>query len=64
MRSLKKLIRVFRMLFFAFMLAACMVLGVAPVIPKRKEPFSIEIKMEEPNEQEIIDKNIDLFKKN
>ena len=35
------------LLFFAFMLAVCVVVGVAPVTPKRKEPFSIEVKMEQ-----------------
>ena len=33
------------------MFAVCMVMGIAPVIPKRKEPFQIEIKLEE-NEME------------
>ena len=28
------------------MFAACMVLGVVPIVPKRKEQFEIEIKME------------------
>lgn len=30
-----------------FMLSVCIVLGVAPVIPKRKEEYTIEIKAEE-----------------
>jgi hypothetical protein len=34
------------------MFAVCMVMGVAPVIPKRKEPFAIEIKMEETGKKE------------
>jgi len=33
------------------MFAVCMVMGIAPVIPKRKESFQIEIKLEE-NEKE------------
>jgi hypothetical protein len=35
------------MLLFAFMFSVCMVLGVVPIIPKRKEQPEIEIKMEE-----------------
>ena len=35
------------LLFFAFMLAVCVIIGVAPIIPKRKEPFSIEVKIEQ-----------------
>jgi hypothetical protein len=34
------------------MLAVCMVIGVAPIIPKRKEQFAIEIKMEETEKKE------------
>jgi hypothetical protein len=40
------------MFIFGFMLAVCMVMGVAPVIPKRKEQFVIEIKMEETEKNE------------
>jgi preprotein translocase subunit SecG len=47
MNFLKKLTEFLGLLFFAFMLAVCMVMGVAPVIPKRKEQFSIEVKMEQ-----------------
>jgi len=43
--------RLFRIFLFAFMFAVCMVMGIAPVIPKRKESFQIEIKLEE-NEKE------------
>ena len=44
MKKIKTLIRFFRILLFAFMFAVCMVMGIAPVIPKRKEEFEIEIK--------------------
>ena len=40
------------LLFFAFMLAVCMVMGIAPVIPKRKEQFAIEVKMEQPQNED------------
>ena len=39
--------RFFCMLLLAFMFAVCMVMGIASVIPKRKEPFEIEVKIEE-----------------
>ncbi len=39
--------RVIRILLFACMFALCMVMGIAPVIPKRKEPFAMEAVMEE-----------------
>jgi type IV secretory pathway component VirB8 len=48
----KRMLRFCRMLIFGFMLAVCMVIGVAPVIPKRKEQFVIEIKMEEKEKNE------------
>jgi hypothetical protein len=36
------------------MFSVCMVLGVVPVIPKRKEQPEIEIKMEETDEKEYM----------
>jgi hypothetical protein len=38
------------------MLAVCMVLGIAPIIPKRKDEISIEIKMKEtaPTEKSTV----------
>ena len=47
MKFFKELKRFLMLLFFAFMLAVCVIIGVAPVIPKRKEPFSIEVKIEQ-----------------
>jgi type IV secretory pathway component VirB8 len=52
MSNLKQLMRLFRMALFGFMLAVCIVMGVAPVIPKRKEEFTVEIKMEETEKKE------------
>ena len=43
----KRLVRLLRILLFAFMLAVCMALGIAPVIPKRKDEIAIEIIMKE-----------------
>jgi type IV secretory pathway component VirB8 len=51
MKFIEKVMRFFRIFLFAFMLAVCMVIGVAPIIPKRKEQFEIAAKME----QEKID---------
>jgi len=42
-----------RVLLFAFMFAVCMILGVAPVIPNRKEQVTIEIKMDESENEEL-----------
>ena len=39
--------RFFRIFLFAFMFAVYMVMGIAPIIPKRKERFEIEVKMDE-----------------
>ena len=50
---LKKLTKFLRLFLFAFMLSVCMVLGVGPVIPKRKEQFSIEIKMETTENEDV-----------
>jgi len=40
-----------RILLFAFIFSVCMVLGIVPIIPKRKEQPEIEIKMEESDEK-------------
>lgn len=44
---MKKVTRFLHMVIIGFMLAVCIVMGVAPVIPKRKEQYNIEIKIEE-----------------
>jgi hypothetical protein len=46
MKMLKKILRFSGLLFIGFMFAVCMVVGVVPILPKRKEQFAIEIKME------------------
>jgi hypothetical protein len=61
-KNLGKTIRFFRILLFAFMLAVCMFFGVAPVIPKRKEQFSVEIKMEEAEKEEDTLTKVNLFR--
>ena len=48
----KRTMRAFRIFLFAFMLAICIVLGIAPIIPRRKGEFDNEVKMED-------DKNMD-----
>ncbi len=57
----KKLLRFCRMLMFGFILAVCMVMGVAPVIPKRKEQFVIEVKMEETEKNEDTTLKLSIF---
>jgi hypothetical protein len=47
MNKLKNCLKFLGQLLFACMFAACMVLGVVPIIPKRKEQFEIEIKTEQ-----------------
>jgi hypothetical protein len=64
MRNTKKLMRLTRMLLFGFMLAVCIVMGVAPVIPKRKEQATIEIKMEETERKEDTTANFITVNKN
>jgi hypothetical protein len=44
---MEKLMRFLHTIIIGFMLSVCIVLGVAPVIPKRKEEYTIEIKAEE-----------------
>lgn len=46
MKMLKKICRFSGLLFIGFMFAVCMVTGVVSIIPKRKEQFAIEIKIE------------------
>jgi len=36
------------------MFSVCMILGVVPIIPKRKEQHEIEIKMEEAEEKTTV----------
>ena len=43
---LKKIMKFSGRLLICFMFAVCMVTGVVPVVPKRKEQFNIEIKAE------------------
>ena len=44
---LKKLCLYAVRLLIACMFAICMVIGVVPIVPKRKEQFEIEVKLEE-----------------
>ena len=51
MKYIKRILQLFRILLFAFMISVCMVLGVVPIIPKRKEQPEIEIKMEDADQK-------------
>lgn len=53
MNRLNRILRILRILLFAFMFAVCMLLGVAPVIPNRREQVTIEIKMDESENEEL-----------
>jgi hypothetical protein len=42
------------------MLAICMLIGIAPLLPKRKESYAVEIKMEETESSEDNNSTINL----
>ena len=46
MKLIKRLGKLAGMLLFGCLFAVCMVLGVVPIIPKRREQSAIEIKVE------------------
>jgi hypothetical protein len=46
MKWFKKILKLLGFFLFAILLSACLVIGVAPVLPKRKEQFAVEIKIE------------------
>lgn len=52
MKIFKRTLRFLRILIFAFMFAVCMVMGVAPVIPKRKVELTIEVIVEDSKEND------------
>lgn len=57
MKKIKILIRISRLIIFAFLFAVCMVMGIMPVIPKRREQYVAEEKI---NEAENADKAVHL----
>ena len=52
MKLLKTIAKLLRLLLFSFMFAVCMVLGIVPIIPKRKEEYAIEIQLETSEKKE------------
>ena len=64
MKSLKKILKLSGRILFALLFSLCMVIGVAPVIPKRKEQFNIEIKAEPGDKKEAITATAVLFNEN
>lgn len=48
---INKIFRLVKLLLFGFMLAVCIVMGVAVVIPKRKEESGIEVRIAEDKEK-------------
>ena len=51
-----KIMKLSGMLLFACMLSLCMVMGVAPVLPKRKEQYAIEMTVEQADKKEAAAK--------
>jgi hypothetical protein len=47
MKFTKRIFRFLRILLFAFMFAVCLVLGIVPIIPKRKEESADEVTIKE-----------------
>jgi hypothetical protein len=64
MLFIKKLFRLIGLLLFAIMLSVCMVAGVVPVLPKRKEQVDIEIKMEPEKKKEFGAENMAKYEAN
>jgi len=52
---MKKIKRSLRAVVVGFMLAACVVMGIVFVMPKRKEQYNIEVEIEDKEEKEGID---------
>lgn len=50
MKFFKRIFRFLRILLFAFMFAVCMVLGIVPIIPKRKEESADEATITDPKD--------------
>jgi len=62
MNYIKRILCFSRIFLFAFMFSVCMVLGVVPIIPKRKEQVAVEIKMEESENKMDETETVALFK--
>ena len=56
MNAFKRMARFLRLLLFSFLFAMCMVTGVVPFIPKRKEEIAVEMKIdvEEKKEDNLL----------
>jgi len=52
MQLLKKLLKFTGLLFIGFMFAVSMVLGVVPIVPKRKDQFEIAINIDKIEKKE------------
>jgi hypothetical protein len=61
-KYIKRILRFLRILLFAFMFSVCMVLGVVPIIPKRKDEVVDEIKIEETDLKDDAKEKVILFK--
>jgi hypothetical protein len=56
------MLRFLRILLFAFMFSVCMVLGVIPIIPKRKDEVVDEIIIEENDLKDDAKEKVIVFK--
>jgi hypothetical protein len=61
-KTLNKAFRFCRLFLFAFMFAVCMVMGIAPIIPKRKEEQEVEIKIEQQTTEENTEEKTNIVK--
>ena len=60
---IKKIIRRIKLLLVGFILAVCIVLGVAVVIPKRKEESAIEVEIITPETNEHETSSVTFIKR-
>lgn len=44
------------------MFSVCMVMGIAPVVPKRKEQYEIEVTIKETGQPEDKNENMTMFR--
>jgi hypothetical protein len=63
-KYIKDIFRIFRILLFAFLFSVCMVWGIVPILPKRKEEVVHEIIIAENELKDDEEQKVMLFKAN
>ena len=58
MKFIKRIFTFLRILLFACMFAVCMVLGIVPIIPKRREESADEAIIQEKGQQDEADETV------